>query len=82
MSAPIHGHQVLRMMVESGQSYTTDSLRDAIVQRFGADARFYTCSAENLTADELIAFLDQRGKFITKDDAFVTDVSRICADDS
>ena len=47
----------------SNQSYTTDSLKAAIIGQFGADARFHTCSAENMNADELIEFLAQRGKF-------------------
>ena len=58
----IHGHEVMRMMLESGQSYTKDTLRTAIINQFGEDTRFYTCSADNLTADELALVSGQTGE--------------------
>ncbi|GKP40802.1 hypothetical protein NUKP28_44760 [Klebsiella quasipneumoniae] len=60
----IHGHEVLQMMLASGECWTAASLEAAIHRRFGAEARFHTCSAENLSAAELVAFLEQKGKFI------------------
>ena len=74
----IHGHEVMKMMVESGATFTRASLQDAITARFGADARFYTCSAENMTAAALIDFLEQRGKFVPKNDGFSTVPDKIC----
>nr|VUD32472.1 putative metal-binding protein [Raoultella sp. NCTC 9187] len=44
----IHGHEVLQMMIASGEPYSVASLEAAIVARFGDEARFHTCSAENL----------------------------------
>jgi probable metal-binding protein len=78
MPERIHGHDVMAMMIESGKAYTRESLRAAIVEEFGEEARFYTCSAENMTPDELITFLQARGKFIDDDDGFQTDKSKIC----
>lgn len=63
MSNEVHGHEVMKMMITSGENYTRASLREAIISQFGADARFYTCSASDLTADGLIDFLAERGKF-------------------
>ncbi len=57
MAERVHGHEVMAMMVESGTGYTRESLRAAIVERFGPDTRFYTCSADRMTPDELITFL-------------------------
>lgn len=74
----IHGHDVLNMMIESGEQYTEQSLVQAIDFRFGNNARFHTCSAENMTAAELVAFLAARGKFIPADEGFSTHVSKIC----
>jgi probable metal-binding protein len=74
----IHGHDVLNMMIESGEQYTEQSLVQAIDSRFGNNARFHTCSAENMTAAELVAFLAARGKFIPADEGFSTHVSKIC----
>jgi probable metal-binding protein len=74
----IHGHEVMRMMVESGKQYTRESLREAIHDAFGESTRFYTCSVENMTADELIDFLVQRGKFIGEEENFTTHPDKIC----
>lgn len=43
----IHGHEVLNMMIESGEQYTHTSLEAAIKARFGERARFHTCSASD-----------------------------------
>ncbi|MBA7854436.1 YecH family protein [Enterobacter sp. RHBSTW-00901] len=74
----IHGHDVLNMMIESGEQYTERSLVEAIHARFGETARFHTCSAADMTAVELVAFLAARGKFIPATDGFSTHESKIC----
>ncbi len=73
-----HGHEVLAMM--EGNSYPTkDSLVKAIVEKFGSEERFYTCSADNLTASQLVDFLEERGKFMTAgQNAFTVDTSKVC----
>ena len=74
----VHGHEVMHMMANSGQAYSRDSLRSAIHQNFGEETRFFTCSAENMTADELIYFLENRGKFQPVDGGFTTHQEHIC----
>ncbi|MDU4226538.1 MAG: YecH family protein, partial [Klebsiella grimontii] len=54
------------------------TLEAAIIARFGKEARFHTCSAENLSAAELVAFLQKKGKFIAADEGFNTHESKIC----
>ena len=54
----IHAHEVLHMM--DGSSYTELSLKEAIVERFGEEQRFYACSSDNMDADKLIEFLKKR----------------------
>ncbi len=78
MTEQIHGHEVMKMMIDSGTVYTRASLRAAIHGRFGEQARFHTCSAGNMTADELITFLNARGKFIDDGAGFRTEADRIC----
>lgn len=78
MSEAIHGHAVMEMMIESGESYTKESLEKAIIDKFGEEARFFTCSAENMTAKEIIDFLESRGKFVPSDKGFSTDANKIC----
>ena len=75
----IHGHEVLDMM--QGHSYSEKSLLEAIIEKFGADARFYTCSAENLTAQGLIDFLKEHGKFKPMGDGFTVDTIKVCEND-
>ena len=71
-----HGHEVLEMM--QGHSYTEKSLLEAIIEKFGPEERFYTCSADNLTARGLIDFLKERGKFKPAEDGFTVDESKVC----
>jgi len=74
----VHGHEVLHMM--EGNSYETkEALVKAIVDKFGVDERFYTCSAEGMDAAELVDFLSERGKFIpSQATGFTVDTSKIC----
>jgi probable metal-binding protein len=74
----IHGHEVMEMMLASGEVYTRESLVAAITARFGHDARFHTCSAEDMTAVELVAFLDARGKLVPRDGGFQTAANLMC----
>ena len=41
-------------------------------------ARFHTCSAENMTALELVDFLTERGKIEGGESAMQVDASKIC----
>ena len=74
----IHGHEVIQLMLQSGKAYTRTSLRADIIARFGPDARFYTCSAENLTAEGIIDLLQNRGKFISCEQGFQTSADLMC----
>ena len=80
MSELIHGHEVLNMILASKKKFTKKSLEEAIHRKFGRDARFYTCSAENMTAKELIEFLDARDKFVFSKDGFTANPDKICKD--
>jgi len=80
MSMSIHGHEVMRKMIDSGCAYTKESLHSAIDEWFGATARFHTCSREGMTADELITFLAARRKFYTEEKGFKVDEQEICDD--
>lgn len=74
----IHGHEVLQMM--QGNSYASkEELVKAIISRFGEAERFCTCSAEGMTAAQLVDFLEQRGKFKSAhSDGFTVDTSKVC----
>ncbi|MCX8600610.1 MULTISPECIES: YecH family metal-binding protein [unclassified Gilliamella] len=75
----IHGHEVLQMM--NGNDYTESSLLKAIVEKFGADAKFHTCSETDMNAQQLIEFLKQKGKFKPaniQQTAFTVNTDKIC----
>lgn len=74
----IHGHEVLSMMIESGEVYTRESLITAIQEKFGENARFHTCSQSMMTAFELVEFLEGKGKFIPATNGFTTHKNKIC----
>ena len=78
MTESIHGHEVMHLMLELGGTFTRESLKLAIDERFGASARFHTCSAEDMTALQLIDFLEAKGKFVAADDGFNTREEHIC----
>ena len=77
-SEEIHGHEVMRMMLESDDGYDEAGLEAAIHARFGEQARFCTCSASGMTAKQLIEFLSARGKFVPSGEGFSTDPTKIC----
>jgi probable metal-binding protein len=74
----IHGHEVMHMMLQSGKAYTRSSLLTDILANFGSDARFYTCSAQNLTPDSIIDFLQAKGKFVPCAEGFQTSADLRC----
>jgi len=74
----IHGHEVLQMMLESGAGYTRASLLADITGKFGPDSQFFTCSAESLTAEGLIDFLEAKGKFVPCEAGFPTSPDLMC----
>jgi probable metal-binding protein len=75
----IHGHDVMHMIADAGRAFSKDGLIAEISEKFGENARFHTCSAENMTARELVDFLIARGKFQSSDEQALTlDTSAIC----
>ena len=68
----------MRMMLQSGKAYTRATLLADIVARFGADSRFCTCSADNLTPEGIIDFLQAKGKFVACADGFQTSSDLMC----
>ena len=74
----VHGHEVLHSMLENDQGWTRETLLQAINDKYGTDCRFHTCSAEGMTANELIDFLKAKDKFVEADQGFNTQAEKIC----
>lgn len=47
-----------------GQTFTEESLLAAMRNTFGDDATYYSCSQSDMTAEQLLAFLKSKGKFV------------------
>jgi len=74
----VHGHDVMKMMIEAETPFTREGLVAAMAERFGAEARYHTCSAQDMDAAAVIEFLAQRGKFVDAGEGFSTAPDRIC----
>ncbi|MDR2711326.1 MAG: YecH family protein [Burkholderiales bacterium] len=74
----VHGHEVIKMVMMSNRRWTRDELVAAIHQKFGADTHFHTCADDDLTADELLDFLESRGKFVDNGEGLTTDGGLAC----
>jgi probable metal-binding protein len=74
----IHAHEVMHMMLEQDEAFSRESLAQAIVERFGAGARFHSCSSDGMDVHAVINFLETRGKFVACDDGFSTAQDKIC----
>lgn len=68
----------MQMMMTSGEVYTRESLKKAIINTFGIATTFHSCSEYGMTPDAAILFLESRGKFIPAEEGFYTDESKKC----
>ncbi|MCF1429687.1 MAG: YecH family protein [Shewanella sp.] len=60
------------------QPLTEAALKQLMQEFFGKDVSYHTCSKEGMSADELIAFLRSKKKFIESDAGWQVDSRRIC----
>jgi probable metal-binding protein len=74
----IHAHEVMHMMLEQDGGFSRESLAQAIIERFGPDARFHSCSQAGMDVPAVIDFLESRGKFVAHADGFNTAQDKIC----
>ena len=58
----IHGHDLLRLVQQANPPFTRAALEDEARRRWGADARYCTCSTADMTLTEMLDFLLARQK--------------------
>ncbi len=58
----IHAHQVLKAF--AGKQDSLESLLKAISDQFGHDALFHNCCGNEMSAEQLLTFLQKKGKLI------------------
>jgi probable metal-binding protein len=74
----VHGHEIMKMMIEEDKLFTESELKNAILTKFGPETRFHTCSAENMTSEQLIDVLKKKGKFIVSEKGIKINKNMIC----
>ncbi len=78
MTDSIHGHEVMHMIIDSQRAWPRQELIAAIQEKFGGDACFHTCSASGMDIEELIDFLEGRGKIVDHGNGFIATVDHVC----
>ena len=63
----IHGHEIIELVAKFPEGIAAATLADIAAHEFGPGARFFTCSAENMSLPELLAFLSERDKVQIRD---------------
>lgn len=74
----IHGHEIIQLIHEADPPLSRTDLIATVAKRFGPEARFHACVAENMNLDELLAFLADRGKVVKLNGRLRTDVGLMC----
>ena len=63
----IHGHEIIELVAKCPEGIATGTLTDIVAGEYGTGARFFTCSAGNMSLPELLAFLGERDKVQFRD---------------
>ncbi len=62
MQESIHGHNVLKLIKSQNEPMSQQQLLNALTEHFGEDSRYHTCSAQELSAEELLQIFIKKGK--------------------
>ena len=77
----IHGHEIIELVAKYPEGIATGTLTDIVAGEFGTGVRFFTCSAENMSLPELLAFLGERDKVQFRDGLVFPCGSPACSHD-
>lgn len=73
----IHGHEVINFIKNSKPAIKKEDLLSTIEKAFG-DAKFHTCSKENMSAKELLEFLEMADKLYFVNNHARIKTSNVC----
>jgi probable metal-binding protein len=79
MSSDIHGHQILTMLMQATQPIQRESLTARVIEMFGEEVTFCTCSQQGLSLDDLLTFLLSKGKIIEQDAGLIGNPAMSCS---
>ena len=74
----IHGHEIMALVAKYPEGIAASTLAEIVAHEFGTGARFFTCSAENMSLPELLAFLGERDKVQLRDNMVLPGDSPAC----
>jgi probable metal-binding protein len=81
MSQNVHGHDILGRIIAAGGTLPLSVLRNAALESYGAEAAYFTCSAQGMSFDELMTFLAQRNKIAIAGDTVTVFAQNMCNHD-
>ena len=77
----IHGHEVINFIQSSKPPISRHNLMNAISGEFGNEAIFHTCTQSNLSAIDLVSFLERAGKLVVIRGISFIKSDLVCDDD-
>lgn len=78
MSQDIHGHAILEHIIAAGGRLPLRELRQFAEQTYGSDATYHTCSASQMSLDQLLVFLKTRNKISVAGEQVTVHVENVC----
>lgn len=58
----LHIHEVLNIIYNSDKNFTIEELKQEVINNFGEDISFTSCSENEFEINEMVDFMLQRGK--------------------
>ena len=76
---PVHAHSVLELFALQANGIETAQAVPHIEDTFGTGARFFACSASDMTAAQLMEFLLRREKIVETDGRLHLNRANLCS---
>lgn len=74
----VHGHDLLSLIAAAEPGLTLEALVAEVNRRWGISTTFRTCSQRDLTLNQLVQFLLERGKLFMKDGKVCVNHANVC----
>ncbi len=74
----VHAHDLLNILVQSGELLPVSSLKALAGKKFGAGAAFTNCTGNLYSFEEILEFLAARDKIEFVNGGITVKVERIC----
>lgn len=73
----VHAHKILNKLAETAM--TKEQVERWVIEEFGVDASFRTCSIEGMSLPEVLEFFVARQKVTIQDDIWVLNQGNVCS---